>query len=451
MAKNPQTKHVTRKQQNRVEREHRQRTLITAATITIAALVVLILGYGVLDQLVLQKNKPVATVDGTKISLTDFQARVRYDRYQLIQNSLTLQQYAQMFSFDQNSANYFTQQIQQNLTLLNSEQIMGDQVVQELINDVVIAKQAEKMGITVSDEEVEIALQEAFGFYANGTPTPEPTATSFATATLSSQQLTLVPPTATATSSPTATTDPTISPETATATSEAATATPEAATATPTEDPNATPTEAPTPSPTATPYTLEGYQQSYSNYTSSLETDAQFTADQFREIFRSRLLYDKVLAEVTKDVSSTTDYIWARHILVASSEEAAVIEGKLAAGQDWSTLAAEFSTDESNKDNGGDLGWFNKSAMVTEFSDAAFALTEIGQFSRPVQTSFGWHLIQLLGRETRPASSDELAQIKQDKFTEWLTGVKADMKIETFDSWVGKVPTIPTTPAALSQ
>ncbi len=438
MAKSPQTKHVTRKQQNRVEREHRQRTLITAATVAIIALVVLILGYGVLDQLVFQKNKPVATVDGTKISLADFQSRVRYDRYQLIQNTMSLQQYAQMFSFDENSANYFNQQIQQNMNTLSNEQVMGDQVVEELVNDVVIAKQAEKMGITVSDEEIEVALQEAFGYYANGTPTPEPTATTFATATLSGLQKTLVPPTATP--GPTAT---------ATA---GATATPtEKPTATATADANATPTAIPTPEPTATPYTLEGYKTTYADYVAALDTEAQFSADQFREIFRSRLLYDKVLAEVTKDILPVEDYIWARHILVATEEEAAVIEGELSAGKDWTKLAAEFSTDDSNKDKGGDLGWFNKTAMVTEFSDAAFALTEVGEISKPVKTTFGYHIIQLLGKETRPASSDTLTQMKQDKFTEWLTAAKADLKIETFDNWTGKVPTVPALPSSLAQ
>lgn len=438
MAKSPQTKHVTRKQQNRVEREHRQRNMITAATVAVVALVVLILGYGVLDQLVFQKNKPVAIVDGTKISLADFQARVRYDRYQLIQNTMSLQQYAQMFSFDENSAAYFTQQIQQNLTTLNTPEVMGDQVVEELINDVVIAKQAEKMGITVSDEEVEIALQEAFGFFANGTPTPEPTATTFATATLSALQKTLIPPTATP--SPTATGTP------------GATATPTTEpTATPTADPNITPTDEPTPLPTSTPYTLEGYQTSYADYVAALESEAQFSASQFREIFRSRLLYDKVLAEVTKDIEPVEDYVWARHILVATEEEAAIVEGQLQAGKDWTQLAAEFSTDESNKNQGGDLGWFNKTAMVTEFSDAAFALTEVGEISEPVKTTFGFHIIQLLGKETRPASSDSLNQMKSDKFSEWLAGVKAEMTIETFDSWVGKVPTIPVAPSSLAQ
>jgi hypothetical protein len=245
MAKSPQAKHASRKQQNRVLREQRQRRWITIVTVTIASLVVLVLGYGALDTLVLQKNKPVASVDGQDISLADFQARVRYDRYQLIQNTLTLQQYEQMFSFDANSASYFTQQIQTNISLLENPEVLGDQVVEELINDVVIAKQAEQMGITVSDVEVDVALQEAFGYFANGTPTPEPTSIPFATATLSPQQMTLVPPTATLAPVATETVDPTV--------------TVEAPTATPTEEVEVTPTEEPTPYPTATPYTEEGF------------------------------------------------------------------------------------------------------------------------------------------------------------------------------------------------
>lgn len=432
MANSPKSKHVTRKQQNRVLREQRQRRMIYIATVSIAALVVLVLGYGALDTLVLQQNKPVASVDGENISLADFQARTRYDRYQLIQNTYSLQQYEQMFSFDPNSAGYFTQQIQTNIMLLESPEILGDQVVEELINDVVIAKEAEKMGITVSDAEVDIALQEAFGYFASGTPTPEPTGTPYATATYSPQQKTLVPPTATSQPTATETADPT--------------ETSEAPTATPTEEVEVAPTESPTPFPTATPYTEEGFNQAYTDYVASLEAEAEFSDQQFREIFRARLLYDKVLEEVTKDVESMEDYVWARHILVGSKEEAAIIMGKLEAGQDWSELAAEYSIDESNKFNGGDLGWFDGSTMIEEFSNIAFSLTEVGEISQPFETSFGWHIVQLLGKEQRPATSDRLDQIKQEKFAEWLASVKAEMEIEKFDNWVGKVPTTPATP-----
>jgi len=439
MAKSPQSKHVTRKQQNRVLIEQRQHRIVTIATISIATLVVLILGYGALDLLVLQKNKPVASVEGQKISLADFQARVRYDRYQLIQNTYTLQQYQQMFSFDTNYSNYFTQQIQSNLTMLNTPEVLGEQVIEELTNEAVIAMKAEEMGITVSEAEVDVALQEAFGFFANGTPTPEPSSTSFATATLSSQQKTLVPPTKTPTIAPTATGNPTLTPTVLEPTT------------TPTQASEGTAISTPTSAPTATPYTEEGYKQTYQDYIDSLATEADLTAEQFRNIFRTRLLYDKVMEEVTKDVNPLVDYIWARHILVASEEEAAVILGKLEAGQDWSALAAEFSTDESNKDNSGDLGWFDSNTMVEEFTNAAFAMTEIGEISQPVETSFGWHIIQLLGKEQRAASSDQLDQLKQEKFTTWLTSVKAELDIQTFDNWVDKVPTTPVTPATFSQ
>ena len=434
MAKKPQSRNVTRKQQSRVEKETRQRKILLIGTITIAVLVVVILGYGLLDTLVLQARRPVASVDGENISLQTFQSRVRYTRYQLIQNTMQLVQYQQIFGSDPSTSGYFTSQIQQNLLTLNSPQTMGDQVIQNLVNEVVIRKEAEKLGITVTDEEVEIAMQEAFGFFAAGTPTPQATAIPFATATYAPLQLTLVPPTATPTEFPTPTVDLTPT---------------ETPLPTATVDPAATLAPTTTPFPTPTPYTLEGYQASFDEYVTSLDNEAQFTSKDFVEIFRASLLYEKVLEAVTQDLASEDDVVWARHILVATAEEAALIKERLNAGDDFAVLAAEFSTDESNKFSGGDLGWFEKGQMVAEFENATFGLTEIGQISDPIQTSFGYHIIQLLGKEKRPVSEGRIQTLKQEQFDQWLETVKAGIEIELFDNWLNSVPTVPAVPAGL--
>jgi len=432
MAKAPRSKHMSKKQQSRVAREHMQRRMVLIITILVAALVILTIGYGVLDQLVLQKNKPVARVADTKITMDEFQTRVRYDRYQYIQNIGILEQYKEIFSFDQNYSSYYDSLIQQYVSLLNDPDSLGSQVLEELVNDRVIAIQAEKMGITVSEEEVDAAIQEAFGFYKNGTPTPTPTDVPVPTSTFSPLQLTLVPPTSTPTITATPTSSPTETPSiTPTATEPVPTAT---------QGPTAT------PYPTSTPYTEEGYNTQYQAYVGTLEAEAQFNPDEFRSIFRSRLLYEKLLEEVTKDIPTVETYIWARHILVATEEEAKSVLDRLQAGEDFALLAADLSTDTSNNLNGGDLGWFTKGVMDTAFEEAAFALTEIGEISEPVHSTFGWHIIQLLGREDRPMTSDRLQQAKEDAFSEWLTAIKEQMEIETYDNWKDRVPTVPTTP-----
>lgn len=85
--------------------------------------------------------------------------------------------------------------------------------------------------------------------------------------------------------------------------------------------------------------------------------------------------------------------IRASHILVKTEEEAKKLLEEIKNGASFADLAKDSSLCPSKRD-GGDLGFFGKGMMVKPFEEAAFALKK-GEISEPVQTQFGWHLIQL--------------------------------------------------------
>lgn len=92
-----------------------------------------------------------------------------------------------------------------------------------------------------------------------------------------------------------------------------------------------------------------------------------------------------------------TNEVRASHILVKTEDEARSLLEEIRAGKSFAEAAEEVSLCPSGQ-NGGDLGFFGRGMMVKPFEDAAFAMENIGEVSEPVQTQFGWHLIQLTGK-----------------------------------------------------
>src|SRR5579863_9373206 len=107
----------------------------------------------------------------------------------------------------------------------------------------------------------------------------------------------------------------------------------------------------------------------------------------------------KVYDEAVKQLPPEEE-VHARHILVPTEAEAKDIEAELKKGADFASLAKEKSKDPGAAD-GGDLGYFTKDQMVPEFSEAAFKLDK-GQISDPVHTQFGWHIIKVEDKRTKP-------------------------------------------------
>jgi foldase protein PrsA len=92
--------------------------------------------------------------------------------------------------------------------------------------------------------------------------------------------------------------------------------------------------------------------------------------------------------ETTENMTDTETTIAEEQALAKAKE----IITKLNAGEDFAALAKEYSDDGSAK-NGGDLGWFNKGDMVSEFEDAAYALAKGKYTADPVKTTYGYHII----------------------------------------------------------
>lgn len=108
--------------------------------------------------------------------------------------------------------------------------------------------------------------------------------------------------------------------------------------------------------------------------------------------------------------------VQARHILVATKEEAEDLKKRIDEGEEFVKLAEEHSQCPSKK-RGGDLGWFGKGAMVRPFEVAAFSAEE-GDIVGPVKTEFGWHLIYVyeikddVNPDDGPPTGDEDADEK---------------------------------------
>jgi parvulin-like peptidyl-prolyl isomerase len=158
---------------------------------------------------------------------------------------------------------------------------------------------------------------------------------------------------------------------------------------------------------------------------------------------REAQLYREQLRESFADqVQSEQEQVWARHILVADQALADELLTRVQAGESWEELAAEFSTDESNKDQGGDLGWFTRGAMVEPFEQAAFE-GAVGEVVGPVETDFGWHLIEILGHETRSLDPDSYERELSRIFAEWMDQARQAAEVVIHDSWVERLPPAP--------
>jgi peptidyl-prolyl cis-trans isomerase D len=459
MAKKTSTKKITTKKHlAREHREAKQTRLLLIITGIVGALILGLLFYGIIDQTLIRPRTPIAQVGDTTITAREFESYVQYSRVQLLNQSF------QLFTFYQQFGEFgasFLQNAQTIAMQLNQPIAFGRDILDEMIDNQIIRDEAAQRGLSVSQAEIDEAIQAAFGFFPDGTPTPTVTATIQPTPTLSETQLALI----TITPMPTDVEpveedieeppvqqedneEDVVIPEPEDLEDELAEFTdidenldlPGVDPELPVE-PEATPTITLTP----TPYTEELFNRNIRDF-NSLYAPYNFDIDDLRDIFEVQLLREKLIEELSQDLSPVKSEVWARHILVASLEEALEVLSLLEQGEDFHTLAETYSLDESNREQGGNLGWFDENTMVMEFSEVAFSLAE-GEISDPVETTFGFHIIQSLGKRESQIPPAEFRTQQENVFIEWLTEQRNTRDdIEVFDAWDKHVPTTPEVP-----
>jgi peptidyl-prolyl cis-trans isomerase C len=151
--------------------------------------------------------------------------------------------------------------------------------------------------------------------------------------------------------------------------------------------------------------------------------------------------------EMKEQEGFSYEEVHARHILLASEDEAKEVIEALDGGADFAALAKEKSTGPSGP-QGGDLGYFKKDQMVPEFGNAAFGMEVGATSSEPVQTQFGYHVIKVEDKRTVEPTMDETApqlrqEVAREIVTALVTELREDAEIERFNMDGSPVPEAP--------
>ena len=145
-------------------------------------------------------------------------------------------------------------------------------------------------------------------------------------------------------------------------------------------------------------------------------------------------------AEIKAYYDKASKELNARHILVDDEATAKTVIERLNAGEDFATIAKELSIDTASGAEGGELGWFGFGQMVAEFEDAAYAL-EVNKVSEPVQTSYGYHIIEVTEKRdvadygTLEDKKEEIKQLilSEKDWNEIAAKLVKDAKVEIKD------------------
>lgn len=391
---------TTKKHLARAERERIQSRWLLGVTIAIAVVAIGILGYGWFDSAYVQPKKTIAIVNGDTITKGEFQGRVRIFQRELMSQLNSYVQMEQFFASDPQTIASIRELQNQIRTQLAYPEIIGQDVIIAMIREALVRQEAERLGIHVLPENVERQIQQNFGFYPDGTPTPFPTPTPDATRMA---EIAVV--------------------------------------SEPTTEPSPTSTLPQTPFPTATPYVLEAYEDDYELFLDSLSA-FDISESDFIAYVEAQLLEDKLREQFQPEIEDKAEHVLIQHIFTLEEEIAQEALEQLESGDVWDDIVLEYSQDPSSRESSGDLGWNTLNDLVALFGQmgiAAFSAPVI-EVVGPIESQQGWHILRVMDRQDREISQAAYQEAVDNAFEAWIAELTADAEITVEDEWLDHLP-----------
>jgi hypothetical protein len=404
------------------------------------AILLVIIGGVAYDQ-VIKPNQTLAVVGPESITREEYWKVRANDLYE---QAFQYQDFAQFVGPDQQGQ--YLALAQQSLSQV--PEVWGSTDVdatslEQMIEDQLYLQGLDDLGLALTPEEIHTFALNRFAPPGSPlippSPTPTLTAERAAMATSTAAAF-LATPIGTPLATPVAATPVSGTPLAGTSGTATPIASPRAGTPAPTPVAAVSPTATATLGPEEARATAEA---GFTEYADELFPLAHLSQDDYERLIAAPgLARQKVADALAAMVGQSAPQVRASHILVPTREEAEAARERIAAGADFAAIAREISTDEATAANGGDLGWFTREEMAAPFAEAAFAL-EPGAISEPVESEFGWHVIQVAESDPdRPLTDTQITRLEQAAVDRWLEEQRSALAISS---------TLPPTPTPFPQ
>ncbi|NLF64841.1 MAG: hypothetical protein GX579_09590 [Chloroflexi bacterium] len=408
-------------------RRQRERTRqIRLAVGLIVGLLVLVALVAVVVEGFVRPAQAVIRSGDDQITLEEWQNRVRFQRAQFI---TAMEDQLEMFGGDIGLIQQFNQQ---QISLLLQPELLGELVLEQMANEILIEQEAAARGIEVTEAEVTARIEEGFNYFGGVSPTPLPTATQTVQPTPS---LTPYPTSVITEVLPTATTMPT-----------------------PTQGPTSTPL------PTATPVSEEAFREEYQNLLDRY-ADMGIGEETYRSVVYAQLLREKLAEALAEEEEMSTE---AEHasLYVLSFESAEEAEQATAAIEEsgfldvWNRIRSLPDDDEAAlPGSANEVIWQTQDAVEQRFgapvAEAAFEL-DLNEVSDVIEHEPGideltgteqptvYYIIMVTGREVRELPDSTLESMRLQLVSDLIDPQRAEEgRVEILSNWQGHAPTRP--------